>query len=138
MTADYDVAPVSPYGLGLHHVQLSIPAGSEDLCRAFWLGDLGFVELRKPPELAARGGLWVRTDALEVHLGVEADFRPATKAHPGILVGDLDALGTRLAERGHALTWDAAFPGMRRFYVADPVGNRLEFLAYDTVPRATW
>ena len=26
------------------------------------------------------------------------------------------------------VTWDDSFPGMRRFYAADPFGNRLELL----------
>lgn len=132
--ASYDVVAPSPFALSLHHVQLCLPPGAEDACRAFWVGDLGFTELRKPPELAKRGGLWVRAGALEIHLGVEAEFVPARKAHPGILAGSLDALAAlaaRLTERGHAVTWDDAFPGMRRFYVNDPAGNRLEFLCPD-------
>lgn len=72
-------------------------------------------ELVKPPALAGRGGLWVRSDRLEIHLGVEEDFRPARKAHPGILVADLDALAGRLAVYGIAVTWDEGFPGHRRF-----------------------
>jgi len=76
-------APVSAFGLGLHHVQLAIPPGSEDACRAFYVDVVGMTEVLKPPELAARGGLWVRVDRLEIHLGVEQDFRPARKAHPG-------------------------------------------------------
>ena len=127
----YDVAAPSPFGLRLHHVQLCIPAGAEPVCRAFWVGDLQFIELRKPPELAARGGLWIRAGELEIHLGVEAAFVPARKAHPGIVAGNLDALAERLVARGHEICWDDAFPGMRRFYVTDPVGNRLEFLAPD-------
>lgn len=74
------------FGLGrLHHVQLAIPAGGEERCRAFWGGVLGMRELEKPPVLAARGGCWFRGGDLEVHLGVEQDFVPARKAHPGIL-----------------------------------------------------
>ena len=115
----------------LHHVQLAIPAGAEDACRAFYVGVLGLAEIPKPPALAARGGLWVRGGALELHLGVEADFRPARKAHPGILVADIDAVAARLTDRGVAIDWDDDFPGYRRFYAADPVGNRLEFLATD-------
>ncbi|GAA1742523.1 VOC family protein [Luedemannella helvata] len=115
----------------LHHVQLAIPAGAEDACRAFYVGVLELVEVPKPPVLAARGGLWVRGGSLELHLGVETDFRPARKAHPGILVADLDALVQRLTGAGVAVEWDANFPGYRRCYVADPVGNRLEFLATD-------
>jgi catechol 2,3-dioxygenase-like lactoylglutathione lyase family enzyme len=116
-------------GFGLHHVQLAIPAGSEDDCRRFYVDALGMTELVKPPALAARGGLWVRADRLEIHLGVEPDFRPARKAHPGILVDDLDGLAARLSERDVEVQWDENFPGYRRFYAFDTVGNRLEFLA---------
>ena len=122
--------------LGLHHVMLAIPRHSEDRVRPVYLGVLGMVEIVKPPILAARGGLWVRGDGLEIHLGVEDDFRPARKAHPGIRVGELDALARRFEESGVAVRWDReAFPGHRRFYADDPVGNRLEFLQPDpTIP----
>jgi catechol 2,3-dioxygenase-like lactoylglutathione lyase family enzyme len=113
---------------GLHHVQLAIPAGGEGLCRKFWGTILGFAELEKPGVLAARGGCWFRGGSLEVHLGVETDFRPAGKAHPGILVSGLDDISERLEQHGVEVTWDDNFPGMRRFYAADPFGNRLEFL----------
>lgn len=113
---------------GLHHVQLAIAPGTEDRCREFWGGVLGMAELEKPPVLAARGGCWFRGGGLEVHLGVEQDFSPARKAHPGILVRDLDALAARLEQGGHEVTWDDNFPGHRRFYAFDKAGNRLEFL----------
>ncbi|MFE5714763.1 glyoxalase [Streptomyces sp. NPDC056501] len=113
---------------GLHHVQLAIPPGSEELCREFWGGALGMTEIEKPPVLAARGGCWFRAGGLEVHLGVEEDFRPNKKAHPGILVTSLRALAERLEENGVAVTWDGAFPGHDRFYAFDKLGNRLEFL----------
>ena len=113
---------------GLHHVQLAIPRGAEDACRSFYVGVLGMLEVAKPPVLAARGGLWVRADGLELHLGVEEDFRPARKAHPGIRVQGLDALAAALTAAGTAVRWDEHFPGHRRFYADDPVGNRLEFI----------
>ncbi|QIK65138.1 glyoxalase [Nocardioides sp. HDW12B] len=113
---------------GLHHVQLAVPAGSEDRCREFWGDVLGLTELEKPPVLAARGGCWFRRGGLEVHLGVEEEFVPARKAHPGILVSDIDALAARLGAHGVDVRWDDDFPGMRRFYTSDPFGNRLEML----------
>lgn len=130
MSAPQGYGPDHPTGLGfgLHHVQLSMPPGAEDQARAFWLGTLGFAEVPKPPVLAARGGLWVRADALEIHLGVEPDFAAARKAHPGIQVTDIDAVAARLEAGGTEVTWDANFPGHRRFYAPDPFGNRLEFL----------
>ncbi|MBO1420014.1 glyoxalase [Streptomyces sp. FH025] len=112
----------------LDHVQLDIPAGAEDECRAFWSGVLGMTELAKPPVLAARGGCWFRGGGVEVHLGVTPDFRPARKGHPGIQVRSLDALAERLAAHGHEVRWDGDVPGRRRFHSADNLGNRLEFL----------
>ncbi|MER7670467.1 VOC family protein [Kitasatospora sp. NPDC096128] len=119
----------------LDHVQLDIPAGAEDECRAFWSGVLGMTELPKPPVLAARGGCWFRGGGVEVHLGVTPDFRPARKGHPGILVTSLDALAERLTAHGHEVTWDDHHPGHRRFFSADKLGNRLEFL--EPLPAAT-
>src|SRR3954467_10393321 len=107
--------------LRLNHVQIAIPAGSEAACRGFYVGVLGMSELQKPPELAKRGGLWVKSGEVELHLGVEADFRPARKAHSGIVVADIDGLGARLAEAGQPPAWDAAIPGVRRFFTADPL-----------------
>jgi catechol 2,3-dioxygenase-like lactoylglutathione lyase family enzyme len=112
----------------LDHVQLAIPPGSEDLCRAFYVGLLGMRELHKPPVLAARGGTWLASGPVQIHLGVEPEFRPARKAHPAVAVADIDGLAARLAGAGHDVVWDDAIPGLRRFYASDPVGNRLEFL----------
>jgi catechol 2,3-dioxygenase-like lactoylglutathione lyase family enzyme len=112
----------------LHHVQLAIPAGGESQARPFYGDALGMSEVDKPPALAARGGCWFRGAGCEVHLGVEADFRPAHKAHPALLVDGLDALASRLAAHGVEVRWDDEFPGHRRFYADDPFGNRLEFL----------
>lgn len=121
--------PVTTFSFArLHHVQLAIPAGGEAECRAFWGGVLGMEELEKPPVLAARGGCWFRGGGLEVHLGVESEFAPARKAHPGILVDNLTALAESLTSAGVRVTWDTEFPGHERFYAADPFGNRLEFL----------
>ncbi|HEY3506889.1 MAG TPA: VOC family protein [Actinocatenispora sp.] len=112
----------------IHHVQISCPAGSEDALRAYYSGVLGLAEIAKPPVLAARGGCWFRGNGIELHLGVEADFRPARKAHPGLIWPDLDGLADRLTAAGHPVDWDDNFPGMRRFHTRDPHGNRLEFL----------
>ncbi len=114
--------------LGIDHVQLAIPPGAEDRCRGFYIDVLGMTEVPKPLVLAARGGLWLQSGNVQIHLGVEADFRPARKAHPAITVRDLDALASQLQANGHEPLWDDAIPDIRRFYVADPLGNRIEFM----------
>jgi catechol 2,3-dioxygenase-like lactoylglutathione lyase family enzyme len=118
--------------VGLHHVQLAAPRGSEAALRLFYGVALGMTEVAKPAVLAARGGVWFRSGTLELHLGIDDDFRPARKAHPGILVADIDAIVRRLGEHGIDVEWDDAFPGFRRCYVADPHGNRLELLEPET------
>jgi hypothetical protein len=119
-----------PYhsGMLLHHVQLAIPAGGEDRAREYWIGLLGFAEKPKPEPMASRGGLWLVGGAVEIHLGAEDPFTPATRAHPGILVEDLDALESHLRDHGHDTRHDAGFDGYRRFHSEDPFGNRLEFM----------
>jgi catechol 2,3-dioxygenase-like lactoylglutathione lyase family enzyme len=114
----------------IHHVQIACPPGSEDVLRAYYSGVLGLAEVPKPPALAPRGGCWFAGFGIELHLGVEADFRPARKAHPGLLWPDLDALAERLTDAGYPVHWapDGELPGMRRFHSEDPHGNRLEFL----------
>jgi catechol 2,3-dioxygenase-like lactoylglutathione lyase family enzyme len=113
----------------IHHVQLACPPGAEDASRAFYGGLLGLAEQGKPPALAARGGCWFAGRGIELHLGVAVDFRPARKAHPGLLWPDLDELAARLVAAEYPVAWSNDLPGYRRFYTNDPHGNRLEFLA---------
>jgi catechol 2,3-dioxygenase-like lactoylglutathione lyase family enzyme len=113
--------------LGIDHVQVAAPPGCEAAARAFYGGLLGLEELSKPSELAARGGCWFRAGEHELHVGVDEKFSPARKAHPGLVVAELDALCARLAAAGVEVTWDGAIADARRFYAADPFGNRLEF-----------
>jgi catechol 2,3-dioxygenase-like lactoylglutathione lyase family enzyme len=112
----------------LHHVRLAMPPGQEDKARAFYCGILGLRELPKPEQLAQRGGVWFSSGSAEVHLGVEPDFRPATKAHPAFVVDDLTNVIARCIEGGHPVTQDAPLKGFDRVYVADPFGNRIEML----------
>ena len=123
-------APGSPTFavLAIDHVQLAMPAGREGEARAFYTGLLGIPEAPKPPVLAARGGVWFEHSALKIHLGVEREFRPARKAHPGLLVQDLTALVERLRGAGHAVAEDEPLTGYLRVYVDDPFGNRLELM----------
>jgi catechol 2,3-dioxygenase-like lactoylglutathione lyase family enzyme len=104
-----------------------MPAGREDEARQFYAGLLGIPERAKPAHLAARGGVWFESEAVKLHLGVEADFRPARKAHPALLVRDLRALVDRLRQAGVPVI-DEPLAGYHRVYVADPFGNRLELM----------
>lgn len=113
----------------IDHVQLAMPAGREDEADAFYRDLLGFDVLTKPALLAARDGRWYAVSDVQVHLGVDADFRPAKKAHPALVVEAIDELATRLEHSGIALRWEDDQPGLRHCYVDDPFGNRIELIA---------
>ena len=114
--------------IGIEHVQLAMPAGEEDRARSFYSGILGIPEVPKPAKLAQRGGVWFENKYLRIHLGVEAEFRPARKAHPALLVEDLRTLVVFLRERGIPVVDDDALAGFFRVYVSDPFGNRIELM----------
>jgi catechol 2,3-dioxygenase-like lactoylglutathione lyase family enzyme len=116
---------------GLDHVQLAAPPGCEPAARRFFGDLLGLAEIEKPEPLRARGGAWFALGNQQLHIGVEEEFAPALKAHPALRVaaGELDALAERLSAAGSPVSWDDALAGVRRFYTADPWGNRIELLA---------
>jgi catechol 2,3-dioxygenase-like lactoylglutathione lyase family enzyme len=114
--------------LGLDHVQIAAPPACEEAARRFYGELLDLEEVPKPPILAKRGGVWFQVGTQQLHVGVETEFAPARKAHPAFAVRDLSELAQRLESAGHSVIWDEALPETRRFYVADPWGNRLEFL----------
>ncbi|MEX2049280.1 MAG: VOC family protein [Gemmatimonadota bacterium] len=111
----------------IDHIQLAMPRGGESAARRFFGTVLGMDEIPKPEALRSNGGCWFRTEACELHLGVDADFRPQRKAHPGFIVSDLQALAKRLADAGFEVARDDRIANVPRFFTHDPFGNRLEF-----------
>jgi catechol 2,3-dioxygenase-like lactoylglutathione lyase family enzyme len=112
----------------IDHVQLAMPPGEEERARTFYGGLLGMPEIEKPPELAKRGGCWFRSGSVEIHLGVEADFHPARKAHPGLRCHDYEGLTRHLRMSGVEIHEDLSLPGVSRCHIFDPFGNRIELI----------
>jgi catechol 2,3-dioxygenase-like lactoylglutathione lyase family enzyme len=113
--------------IGIDHVQISAPRGCEPEARNFFGRLLRLEEIEKPEPLRSRGGCWFKVGSCQVHIGVEEDFRAATKAHPAFAVSDVEALFAALSQAGVRCVWDDAVQDLRRFYANDPWGNRLEF-----------
>lgn len=114
--------------LRIDHIQLAAPQDCEAQARKFYGEVLGLREIEKPESLRGRGGCWFQIGEHQLHIGVEADFRAAKKAHPAFVVEDFEKLRATLLARGVKITEDDALPNVKRFYATDPWGNRLEFL----------
>lgn len=112
----------------IDHVQLAMPAGQEQNARRFYGELLGMTEIPKPPELAKCGGCWFASGSLQIHLGIDPDFRPARKAHPALVCSDYEMLVARLRATGIQLTEDHNIPSVRRCHIWDPFGNRIELI----------
>ena len=113
---------------GLDHVQVAAPAGCEAEARRFYGVLLGLPELEKPEPLRSRGGVWFRCGEQQLHVGVDERFAPARKAHPALAVTGYDELRTRLHDAGVAAEDDDSIEGLRRSYVRDAWGNRIELV----------
>jgi hypothetical protein len=118
-----------PPFLAIDHVQLAMPAGAEDTARRFFVDLCGMTEVPKPAGLAKRGGCWFRSGTVEVHLGVDEDFRPAIKAHPALVCENYVALIAKLKAAGVSVKENFEIPEIRRSHILDPFGNRIELMA---------
>jgi hypothetical protein len=97
-------------------------------CARVFASVFGLVEEPKPANLERRGRVWFTVGSLRLHLGVDADFRPAKKAHPALLVSGLAEVADRCRRAGYPPVADEPLEGFSRVYVADPFGNRIELL----------
>lgn len=134
----------------IDHVQLTIPKGSEEEARKFYIGVLGLEETEKPDSLKSTGGVWFKLAETELHLGINPSqtyskgmsFQPGKtefsrdsdsfkKEHPAFEVGNLDEVKEYLKLSGVWLKEEIPIPGRKRFSFFDPFGNRIELLEYD-------
>ncbi len=124
---------VTSFVVGLDHVQVAIPVGGEVVADGFYVDILGFEMLERPAAMAPRGGRWYGSGPVQVHLGVEENFRPAKKAHPALVVREFTTLCGRLTDAGVEIRESHDIPGVVRVHVSDPFGNRLELIDADSL-----
>jgi catechol 2,3-dioxygenase-like lactoylglutathione lyase family enzyme len=113
----------------LHHVAFAVPPGDSDACAAFW-ALLGFTEVDPPPGLRGRAR-WLARGAGQVHLLLAGDARPAADgSHVAVVAEDFEAALARLAAAGFAAERREPHWGAPRAFVHDPVGHRVEVMAW--------
>ena len=106
----------------LAHVNLSVD--DVEQARAFYGGTLGLTPAPRPAD-AGREGCWFSLGEVELHISLETGADNArSKRHVAFEVEDLDA--ARAAVAGLVVEEGRPIAGMRRFFVRDPAGNRIE------------
>jgi predicted enzyme related to lactoylglutathione lyase len=113
--------------LKIDHVQISIPWGKVAEAITFYEGVLQFARVPKPAELNQRGA-WLTQGPVNLHLGEAKEFEPSPRAHPALLVDNIDALLENAQRGGYQLRHDDGPTGYKRASVFDPFGNRIELM----------
>ena len=112
----------------LHHIQLCIPPGQEEVARDFYLNTLGFNEIEKPASLKGNGGFWLNVANIDVHIGVETNPIPG-KRHPAFQIRNIKRARLHLIEHHVAIQEETQIEGYERFSFYDPFRNRIEFIS---------
>jgi catechol 2,3-dioxygenase-like lactoylglutathione lyase family enzyme len=112
----------------VHHVNVTVPRSLEAATKHFYGEVMGLHEVPKPESSRGRGGAWYQLGPIQLHLSVEdTDDMPLSKRHVCYAVEDLAVSEKRFRDAGVEITPDESpVPGVSRFYVRDPGGNRLE------------
>ena len=117
--------------IGLDHVQVTVARGELDAAKRFYGEVLGLPAAPRPGNPAE--GAWYQIGPVQLHLALEDRAAPdanRSRRHVCYRVKDLDAAEARLREAGVEIRPDRRpIPGMRRFFVDDPGGNRIELSA---------
>ncbi len=105
---------------------MTVPRALEAECLAFYREVLALPEIPKPEELRARGGAWFQAGDIQFHIGVDPEPSPTSKRHVCFRVDDLAAARADAVAKGVTIESEGMAEGLRRFFIRDPAGNRIE------------
>ncbi|HJQ25007.1 MAG TPA: VOC family protein [Blastocatellia bacterium] len=112
-------------GVALHHVNVTVPPDREAAAKEFYAHVLGLAEIYKPDASRSRGA-WYQLGAVQLHLSIEA-AQPPSRRHVCYQVRDVEAAERHFRAAGvEILDDERPLPGVRRFFLRDPGGNRIE------------
>jgi catechol 2,3-dioxygenase-like lactoylglutathione lyase family enzyme len=110
---------------GMDHVAVNVT--DVDRARAFYGGLLGLDEVSRPESFDFPGA-WYRAGTMMLHLVGRKEAGALSSRHFCFIVKDLNAVKNRVVEAGYEVLWSGhKIPGVDRFFIRDPDGNRIEF-----------
>ena len=120
----------------MDHIQINVT----DLARAkrFYAEVLRLNEVPRP-ESFDFAGAWYRIGEIDLHLVVRPP-EPESEEHFCLWTGDVRGAAKALKDRGHEVAWQEGLkiPGVDRFFVRDPDGNRIEIQGPDGTGASRW
>jgi len=110
----------------IDHVQMTVPRDLEAAALDFYRNALGLAEIPKPEEQRKRGGAWFQVGDTQYHIGIDPEGWPRSKRHVCFLVPDLAAARAEAVAKNIAIEEEGEAEGLKRFFIRDPAGNRIE------------
>lgn len=110
----------------LDHILISIPEGKTEEARTFYSQVLG---LREIAGGHPHNAIWFEIADIQLHIREEA-AGPLSARHPAFEIANLDEARQVLEQQGVPISYSSEIEGRQRFFIRDPFGNRIEFLAY--------
>jgi catechol 2,3-dioxygenase-like lactoylglutathione lyase family enzyme len=111
------------------HILISIPEGKTEEARIYYSQVLGLTEI---PGDHPNGAIWFQIADIELHLREESGGHFSLR-HPAFEIANLDEARQGLEQKGIDIAYSSDIDGRQRFFIRDPFGNRIEFLAFDGV-----
>ena len=111
---------------GIDHVQLTVPQALEAESLDFYRTVLGLAKSRSLRNCSARGGAWFQVGATQFHVGVDPEPWPRSKRHVCFLVPDIARARAAAVAKGATIEEEGEAEGLKRFFLRDPAGNRIE------------
>ncbi len=114
--------------LAIDHVQVTVSRERLQAAVRFYGEVLGLTPAPRPGKPGE--GTWYQIGPVQLHLAIEdraSDGANRSRRHVCYRVRDLAAAERRLREAGVTILPDERpIPGVRRFFIEDPGGNRIE------------
>jgi len=112
----------------IDHIQICVPIDSIHRAKDFYIRILGFREIKKQKSLQKNGGFWCQAGKIQLHIGVEEVVPHKSKRHPAFEVQSIEQARKHLTKYGVKIYEETEIPGVIRFSIRDPFGNRIELL----------
>lgn len=111
----------------IDHIQVTSSPEAKDSMLFFYSQILGLREITKPEDLQANEGAWYVLGNIQIHVSIENSVNnAASRRHICFQVDNLQTFAKHLQDRGVEIIHAQPIPSIKRFFIRDPGGNRLE------------
>ena len=113
----------------LQQIFIPMQPDEEEAFRAFYLHELGLMEMRAPNSHLNQDGFWAISGTRQLYFGTMPDFTHDLTALPTFSVPNWRDVSERLGHLGYETTLDHSNAYLDRLVVTDPAGNEIGLIA---------